>query len=105
MCACLCACAIALCAFLNGARVQPFITRADCRQGNAQISRCSFLIRAPAAHWTFLKAALTLSAPERDAATTLCLPTGLHPVTGTTGFVPRLWRTTSARILSGLKLY
>lgn len=105
MCANLCVCAIALCVFLNGARVQQFITRADCRQGNAQISLCSFLTRAPAAHWTFSKARLTLSAPEWDAATTLCLPTGLRPVTGITGFVPRLRRTTSARILSGLKLY
>lgn len=105
MCVSVCVCARALCAFLNGARVQPFITRADCRQGNAQISLCSFLTRAPAAHWTFSKAHLTLSTPERDAAISLCLSTGLQPVTGITGFVPRLRRTTSARILSGLKLY
>lgn len=67
-------CAAALCVFLNGARVQPFITRADCRRGNAHISLCSFVTCAPAAHWTFPKAALTLAAAEQDPAATVCRP-------------------------------
>lgn len=53
----LCVC-IGLCGFfLSGAGVQPFISWADCRQGNTQISLCSFTTHAPATFWTFSRLA------------------------------------------------
>lgn len=89
-CACVLSRVVCVC-FLNGARVQPFITRADCRQGNAQISPCSLLTRDPAARWTFLRLSRLFSAPERDPATARRLPAHRRsgPVAGIAGFVPR----------------
>ncbi len=50
---------IGLCVFLSGAGVQPFISGADCRLGNTQISLRRFLTHAPAAFWTFFFLRLT----------------------------------------------
>lgn len=53
----LCVCT-ELCVFLSGTGVQPFISGTDCRQGNTQISLCSFLTHTPAAYWTLRRAGL-----------------------------------------------